>query len=82
MKAQEYKYDSLMLLTAVIWGFAFVAQRAGMEYVGPFIFNGVRFGLGSLALLPIILIRIRVGERHACPYLSRPDSPSPPVPGG
>ncbi len=71
-----------MLLTAAIWGFAFVAQRAGMEYVGPFIFNGVRFGLGSLALLPIILIRNRVGVRHSCPDLSRPDSPSPPVPGG
>jgi drug/metabolite transporter (DMT)-like permease len=39
----------------MIWGFAFVAQRVGMDYVGPFTFNGVRFALGSLVLLPFIL---------------------------
>jgi drug/metabolite transporter (DMT)-like permease len=42
------------MITAAIWGFAFVAQRVGMEYVGPFTFNGVRFGLGSLSLIPLI----------------------------
>ncbi len=46
--------DSLLLLTAFIWGFAFVAQRVGMEHVGPFGFNGVRFGLGCLVLLPLL----------------------------
>jgi len=46
--------DSLLLLAAVIWGFAFVAQRVGMDYVGPFGFNGVRFALGCLVLLPIL----------------------------
>jgi len=51
--------DLLLLLTAAIWGFGFVAQRSGMEHVGPFTFNGVRFVLGSLSLLPIILIRRR-----------------------
>jgi drug/metabolite transporter (DMT)-like permease len=55
MKIQTAKSDSLLLLTAIIWGFAFVAQRVGMEYVGPFTFNGVRFALGSLVLLPLIL---------------------------
>jgi len=49
------KSDALLLLTAIIWGFAFVAQRIGMDYVGPFTFNGVRFALGSLVLLPLIL---------------------------
>lgn len=44
----------LLLLTSVIWGFAFVAQRTGMESVGPFTFNGVRFLLGAVALLPVI----------------------------
>lgn len=43
-----------LLLTAVIWGFAFVAQRAGMAYIGPFLFNGVRFALGSMSLLPLL----------------------------
>jgi len=44
----------MLWLTAAIWGFAFVAQRAGMVHVGPFIFNGLRFLLGSLSLLPLI----------------------------
>lgn len=48
-----------MLVAAVIWGFAFVAQRAGMEYVGPFTYNGVRFALGTLVLLPMLAMRIR-----------------------
>ncbi len=44
----------LLLLAAAIWGLAFVAQRVGMEHVGPFTFNGVRFLLGSVSLLPLI----------------------------
>lgn len=55
MKIQTLKADALLLLTSAIWGFAFVAQRIGMDYVGPFTFNGVRFALGSLVLLPLIL---------------------------
>ena len=50
------KADLLLIITALIWGFAFVAQRVGMEYVGPFTFNGVRFALGSLSLLPLIAV--------------------------
>jgi drug/metabolite transporter (DMT)-like permease len=49
--------DGLLLLTAAIWGFGFVAQRSGMEYVGPFAYNGIRFILGSLSLFPIIAWR-------------------------
>lgn len=44
------------MTTAIIWGFAFVAQRVGMDYVGPFTFNGLRFAIGSLSLLPLVLI--------------------------
>lgn len=50
------KSDALLLITAIIWGFAFVAQRIGMDYVGPFTFNGVRFALGALSLLPLLFI--------------------------
>ena len=50
------KSNLLLLLTAVIWGFAFVAQRAGMEFIGPFTFNTARFALGSLSLIPLLLI--------------------------
>jgi drug/metabolite transporter (DMT)-like permease len=49
----------LLLLAAAIWGFAFVAQRAGMAHVGPFTFNAVRFALGGLVLLPLIALRGR-----------------------
>jgi drug/metabolite transporter (DMT)-like permease len=49
--------DSLLLLTAVIWGMAFVAQRMGMASVGPFTYNAVRFALGALVLVPFALIR-------------------------
>lgn len=47
----------LLLLTAAVWGFAFVAQRTGMEHVGPFAFNGIRFAIGALVLLPFIRYR-------------------------
>ena len=47
----------VLLTASVIWGFAFVAQRAGMEHVGPFLFNGVRFLLGGLTLVPVLLWR-------------------------
>lgn len=49
-----------LLLTAIIWGFAFVAQRAGMDFVGPFLFSTLRMFIGSLALLPVILIADRL----------------------
>ena len=59
--------NALLLLTAVIWGFAFVAQRTGMEHVGPFTFNAVRFFIGGLVLVPFIVIRERqkAGETPA-----------------
>ena len=55
MQSDTLKSDALLLLTAVIWGFAFVAQRMGMDHVGPFTFNAIRFALGSLVLVPVIV---------------------------
>ena len=49
------KADLLLLITAAIWGFAFVAQRVGMAHMGPFTFNALRFSLGALALLPFMV---------------------------
>ena len=54
MHKKHLKSDLLFLLSAVIWGFAFVAQRMGMDHVGPFTFNGIRFFLGALVLVPFI----------------------------
>lgn len=53
MLNRTLKADLLLLFTAVVWGAAFVAQRVGMNHVGPFTFNGVRFGLGALVLIPL-----------------------------
>ena len=44
-----------LFLTALIWGLGFVAQRAGMEFIGPFTFNAIRSFLGALSLVPLIL---------------------------
>jgi drug/metabolite transporter (DMT)-like permease len=44
----------LLLITAAIWGFGFVAQRVGAQFIGAFTFNGIRFALGSLSLIPLI----------------------------
>ena len=52
----KFKSTILLFLTAIIWGFAFVAQRVGAEFVGAFTFNGIRFMLGFLSLIPVILI--------------------------
>ena len=54
MRSNSLRADLLLLLTAFIWGFAFVAQRMGMEYVGPYLFNAARFALGCLPLLPFV----------------------------
>ena len=59
MHTQALKADLLLLTTAVLWGVAFVAQRKGMEAIGPMAFNGIRFALGSLSLVPLILLMDR-----------------------
>lgn len=48
------KNACMLILTAFIWGTAFVAQSVGMDYLGPFTFNGVRNLIGGAALLPCI----------------------------
>jgi len=57
MNKSTLKSESLLLLTAAIWGFAFIAQRTGMQHVGPFTFNAIRFAMGSLVLVPFVWVR-------------------------
>ena len=52
---KKLKSTMFLMLTAIIWGTAFVAQREGMSSIGPFMFSALRMYLGSLTLLPIIL---------------------------
>ena len=63
MQDKSLKSDLLLVLIAAIWGGGFVAQRQGLEFVGPFTFNGVRFALGSLSLVPLVLIGQRRRNR-------------------
>lgn len=49
------KSNILLLITAAIWGSAFVAQRVGMDFIGPHTFNGIRFLIGSAVLVPLVI---------------------------
>ena len=55
MKKQAISAAEL-LLTAFIWGVAFVAQSVGMDYIGPFTFNCVRCIIGGMVLIPLIIV--------------------------
>ncbi|MBU30971.1 MAG: EamA family transporter [Pseudomonadales bacterium] len=73
MNLRHYRADALMLITALIWGSTFVAQRLGMDHIGPFLYTGLRFAIGAITLLPLIwLLRkpAQAGERTS--RLSRP----------
>ena len=52
--SKKMQSNILLLLTAIIWGSAFVAQKCGMDYVEPFTFNGIRTFIGGLVLIPVI----------------------------
>ena len=54
----------LLLLTALIWGAAFVAQSVGMDYIGPFTFNCVRSILGGIVLIPLIYVLDKQKKRN------------------
>jgi drug/metabolite transporter (DMT)-like permease len=51
--------DLCLLLTALIWGFAFVAQKTAMQGIGPFGFTGVRFLISLAVIAPFVLIEAR-----------------------
>lgn len=72
-RQKAIRSDSLLLLTSIIWGLAFVAQRMGMDHVGPFIFNGIRFALGALVIIPFIYFsrRKRSSRQGSRKYLLR-----------
>lgn len=54
--------NGMLLLAAMIWGAAFVAQTVGMDYVGPFTFLACRSLLGCLVLLPVIAVLDKRGN--------------------
>jgi drug/metabolite transporter (DMT)-like permease len=62
-RGKRLRADLALLSTAVIWGSAFAAQRVAAAHVGPFLFNGIRFLLGALVLLPLVWWRGRASRR-------------------
>lgn len=75
---KQLKGELYLLLAAVIWGSAFIFQKIGMDYIGPFTFGFFRFTLGSLALLPVIYIvgslnskRPKADRRSITPFRDR-----------
>ena len=72
-REETFASDGLLLITALIWGLAFVAQRKGMEFIGPFTYNGIRFALGGLSLLPLLVYRYRKGNLNLS-FRGKPDS--------
>ena len=59
MDGSRLKSNVLLTVTALIWGFAFSAQRSGMESLGPFAYNAARFALGALSVLPLFVMSRR-----------------------
>ncbi|WP_161864523.1 DMT family transporter [Pseudomonas yangonensis] len=67
MRSQALRADLLMLITAMIWGSAFVAQRLGMDSIGPFLYTGLRFALACVLLLPLLALLQRRQRRPVAP---------------
>lgn len=56
MNKKKLGSSLILLLTAAIWGFAFVAQKTGMDHVGPFTFNAFRFTIGAFCVLAFSIL--------------------------
>lgn len=64
MNGKSLRGSLMLLIGAAIWGSAFVAQDVGMNYVGPYTFNALRYFVGALTLLPIIFFSDRIAARR------------------
>lgn len=72
MNKKQVRNSLLLLLTAIIWGSAFVAQSVGMDYVGPFTFTFSRNIIGGLFLLPCIWVLRRLQEKESSAQKTKP----------
>ncbi len=68
---KEFKGNLLLLLTAMIWGAAFVAQSVSMDYIDPFTFSCTRSVLGCLVLIPVIAVMDRKNGAPAKTHTAR-----------
>ncbi len=72
--SKKFQSNCMLLLTAIIWGSAFVAQSVGMDYVGPFTFNGTRSIIAAIVLIPIAMIFLNKEKKDA---MAQPDYHEP-----
>ncbi|MBO4899506.1 MAG: DMT family transporter [Lachnospiraceae bacterium] len=56
--------EFLLFVCATVWGISFVSQCASMEYIGPFTFSAIRCAMGTLVLIPVILIAKKIAITH------------------
>ncbi len=64
---KRLKGNLMLLVAAFIWGTTFVAQSVGMDQIGPFAFNGIRMFIGTLALVPVILVIDAINRKRKKP---------------
>ena len=67
MKSRQIRNSLLLVLTAFIWGTAFVAQSKGGQALGPFSFNCIRSLVGSVVLLPVIRLLDKINPNNKKP---------------
>ena len=70
MTKGNIKGNIILMITALIWGTAFVAQSVGMDYVGPFTFITTRYIIGGIFLIPCIYILDKVNKNTSKKYNS------------
>jgi drug/metabolite transporter (DMT)-like permease len=56
----RFRSDALLLLVAILWGSSFAVQRVAAQHLGVFLFNGLRFLLAALILLPFTRLQKRL----------------------
>lgn len=64
MNKNSIKGNIILMLTAFIWGTAFVAQSVGMDYVGPFTFITSRYIIGGIFLIPCIFLLDKINRNN------------------
>lgn len=63
--SKKMKSNIMLLLTALIWGSSFVAQKSGMDYIEPFTYNGIRTFIGGLVLIPVLIFFTKKNNRQS-----------------
>lgn len=79
---KQLKGSLQLTLTALIWGIAFVAQSVGMDYVGPYTFNCVRYYIGAIVLIPVVIIIKKIDANSKAANNSSSNVLRPTIKGG